>query len=51
MMADDITSGLLADITITMVTLTAGHRHTAPPGSWMTSQNKTITSGLQLTSP
>jgi len=46
-MADDITSRLLADVTMTMVTLTAE----STSKSWMTSHHKTMTSRLQLTSP
>jgi len=36
-LGDDVTSGLLADITMTMVTMAAGHGQVSSLGSWMTS--------------
>jgi len=49
-MDDDITSGLLADITVTMVTLAVEHGQMTFLGYIVMSQNRTIMSGLQLTS-
>jgi len=38
-MDDDVTSGLLADVTMMMVTLAAGHRQMALPGYRMMSRD------------
>ncbi len=47
----DITSGLLDDITMTMVTLAMGHGQMSLLGYLMTSQNKASYLGYWLTSP